>query len=66
VIAWLIGGVGALVLVASLVFLAFGFNADRSAADRCWESGGVPVQGDSVAGNPVVCLDSSVLIEVSS
>lgn len=59
-------GVGAAVsaMLIAIVALVVIFAGERSQADACWSAGGVPVQGDSVKGQSVVCLDSSVVIEV--
>lgn len=65
-LAWVWAGVTAALLVVGVVILASAWGNERDQADACWAAGGVPVQGDSVAGDPVVCLDRSVLIEVKS
>ncbi len=59
------------VALAVAIFVVLGivvgteFSSQRAAADACWAAGGVPVQGDSVRGQAVVCLGSTVVIEVS-
>jgi hypothetical protein len=63
---WLMGLVISLAAVAVGVMIAVLVQAqlaERELADACTAHGGIPVQGDSAGGNPVVCLDRAVVIE---
>lgn len=50
-------------VLAVAVVIAVVITNERNLADDCYSRGGIPVQGDETVGNPVVCLDPSVVLK---
>lgn len=60
-VAALWAGFVAVVIVVAVLITAVISN-ERHLSDDCHSIGGIPVQGDSADGHPVVCLDPLVVL----